>query len=113
MNEKLAKTLHFIKQYISPYLSVALIVGFVIWHLFILKDNSYIDICKNDAHIRALKQEIAQEEATIQQLQEEINNSESDVATINRIACEKHGMQRPHEDVFMIVESPTDTTTIQ
>ena len=42
MNEKLAKTLHFIKQYISPYLSVALIVGFVIWHLFILKDNSYI-----------------------------------------------------------------------
>ena len=79
---------------------------------FILKNNSYIDICENDAHIRALKQEIAKEEALIEQLQEEINNSESDIVTIDRIAREKHGMQLPYEDVYLIVESPADISTL-
>ena len=112
MKEKLAAVLHYIKLNIIPYIPAALIFGFVIWHLFILKNNSYIDICENDAHIRALKQEIAKEEALIEQLQEEINNSESDIVTIDRIAREKHGMQLPYEDVYLIVEFPADIATL-
>ena len=111
MKEKLAKLQLFVKQYIIPYIPAALIAGFVLWHLFVLQNNSYIDICENDAHIRALKQEIAQEEALIKQLQEEINNSESDIVTIDRIAREKHGMQLPYEDVYVIVEAPGDATS--
>ena len=113
MREKFAKAIHFIKQYILPYLPLSLIVAFLLSHLFILKDNSYIDICENDTLIRRLKQEIAQEETMIKQLQEEINNSESDMATIDRIAREKHGMQRPHEDVYIIVDSTASSTYIK
>ena len=68
MREKFAKAIHFIKQYILPYLPLSLIVAFLLSHLFILKDNSYIDICENDTLIRRLKQEIAQEETMIKQL---------------------------------------------
>lgn len=112
MKEKLAKILRFIKQYLLPYIPAALIVGFVVWHLFVLKDNSYIDICENDAHIRALKEEIAREEALIEQLKEEIDNSESDVITIDRIAREKHGMQLPYEDVYIVVDAPDNTPSV-
>ncbi len=112
MKEKLAATLHFVKQYILPYIPAALIIGFVVWHLFVLKDNSYIDICDNDAHIRSLKREIAHEEALIEQLKEEINNSESDIVTIDRIAREKHGMQLPYEDVYIVVDAPNSNPTI-
>ena len=112
MKEKLAALGRFIKQHIIPYIPAALIVGFVVWHLFFLKNNSYIDICENDAHIRALKEEIAREEALIEQLKEEIDNSESDVVTIDRIAREKHGMQLPYEDVYIVVDAPDNTPSV-
>lgn len=95
-----------ILKYIRQFLPAILIVGFVVWHLFVPQNNSYLDICNNDKRIRELKQEIAQEEAAIRQLQEEINNSESDAETIDRIAREKHGMQRAHEDVYIVTTVP-------
>ena len=112
MKEKLAAALLFVKQHIMPYIPAILIVGFVVWHLFFLENNSYLDICQNDVRIRELKQEIAKEEALIEQLQEEINNSESDIVTIDRIAREKHGMQLPHEDVYIIVEAPVEVSPL-
>ena len=94
----------------SPYTPAILIVAFVVWHLFIARNN-YIDICRNDAKIRELEKNIAQEEALIQQLKEDISNTESDTVTINRIAREKHGMQQAHEDVYIIVPAPNTQQT--
>lgn len=97
------KIKEFGQKYIVKYISPVLIVSFVIWHLFIARNN-YFDICRNDSKIRELEQNIAQEEQLITQLKEEISNSESDTITINRIAREKHGMQQPHEDIYIVVE---------
>ena len=94
----------------SPYTPAILIVAFVVWHLFIARNN-YIDICRNDAKIRELEKNIAQEEALIQQLKEDISNTESDTVTINRIAREKHGLQQAHEDVYIIVPAPNSQQT--
>ncbi len=90
------------QRYVIRYISPVLIVSFVIWHLFIARNN-YIDICRNDNKIRELEKSIAQEEMQILQLKEEISNSESDTITINRIAREKHGMQQAHEDVYVVI----------
>lgn len=90
------------QRYVIRYISPVLIVSFVIWHLFIARNN-YIDICRNDNKIRELEKSIAQEEMQILQLKEEISNSESDTITINRIAREKHGMQQAHEDVYIVI----------
>ncbi|MBQ8565295.1 MAG: septum formation initiator family protein [Bacteroidaceae bacterium] len=92
----------FMQRYVIRYISPVLIVSFVIWHLFIARNN-YIDICRNDNKIRELEKSIAQEEMQILQLKEEISNSESDTITINRIAREKHGMQQAHEDVYIVI----------
>lgn len=90
------------QRYVIRYISPVLIVSFVIWHLFIARNN-YIDNCRNDNKIRELEKSIAQEEMQILQLKEEISNSESDTITINRIAREKHGMQQAHEDVYIVI----------
>lgn len=101
---------HILQHYVFRFLPAIFIVGFVLWFLF-LDENSYLDICKNDRRIRELEKSIAHEEALIIELQEEISDSESDVATIDRIAREKHGMQCAHEDVYIIVEANDTTIT--
>lgn len=100
----------FLHKYIFRYFPAILIVSFVIWHLFIAPNN-YLDICRNDNKIRELKKNITHEEMLIQQLKEEINNTESDAVTINRIAREKHGMQQAHEDVYIVVSEPSNQQT--
>lgn len=100
----------FVKRYITPFIPAFLIVGFVVLHMLPIGDKSYIDICNNDARIRGLKQQIENENRIIEQLKQEINHSETDSVTIDRIAREKHGMQRPHEDVYIVVNSPDSIT---
>ena len=112
MKQSWEKISHFIKKIIVPYIPAVMIAGFVVWHLFFAQNN-YFDICDNDRKIRLLEQEIAHEEALIKQLQEEIYSSESDAVTIDRIAREKHGMQRAHEDVYLIKQNTPDSITPQ
>lgn len=102
-----SKISNFIKKYIIRYIPAILIVVFVVWHLFIARNN-YLDICRNDDKIRELEKNIAQEEILIQQLKKEISKAESDTITINRIAREKHGMQQDHEDVYIIVSESSE-----
>lgn len=87
------------------YLSPIIVTGAVVWHLF-LTDINYFDICRNDDKIRDLQHQIEHEKALISQLREEIRDSKSDAATIDRIAREKHGMQRTHEDVYVTILPP-------
>lgn len=108
MKQKWAQVTGFLKQYIIPYTPAILIIAFVVWHLF-GAENSYLDICENDRKIRALEQEIASEKETMEQLREDITNSNSDSLTIDRIAREKHGMQRAHEDVYILVDNTPDS----
>ena len=103
-----------LQEYVFRDLPLIFIVGFVVWYLF-FDENSYLDICDNDRRIRELEKNIAIEEQLIEELLDEISESESDVATIDRIAREKHGMQCAHEDVYIIVEhrdSVATTTTL-
>lgn len=102
----IAKALNFARHNV-----LALIVaGFVLWHLF-MPNTGYIDICRNDAKIRNLEKEIGEEKAEISRLQEEIDNAEVDRNTIERVAREKFGMQRAHEDVYLVVEQPSANKT--
>lgn len=87
-----------------------IVVGFVLWHLF-MPNMGYIEICRNDAQIRSLEKEIMEEKAEIARLQEEIDSAESDINTIERLAREKLGMQRAHEDVYLVVEQPSPNKT--
>lgn len=102
MKTERKETSKFLQKYIIRPLPAILIAVFVIWHLFIA-ENNYLSICRNESKIRELERNIAREEAMIQQLKEEISNTESDTVTIDRIAREKHGMQQAHEDVYLIV----------
>ena len=108
---RLSQVGDFIQKYILNFLSPIIVIGAIVWHLFIT-DINYFDICRNDSRIRELQQEIDREETLIVQLQEEIRDSKSDAATIDRIAREKHGMQRTHEDVYVTILSPDTLTTI-
>ena len=112
MKQSWDKISYFIKKIIVPYIPAAIIVGFVVWHLFFAQ-NDYFDICQNDRKIRELEQEIAHEEARIKQLQDEIYSSESDAVTIDRIARERHGMQRVHEDVYIVKQNTPDSIAPQ
>lgn len=109
MSEK-SNISNFLNRYIIRYIPALCIAGFIVWHLF-LAPNNYFDICRNDEKIRELEKAIKHEEMLIQQLQEEINNTESDAVTINRIAREKHGMQQAHEDVYIVVTEPGEQQT--
>lgn len=97
-------------NFVRNNLLALIIAGFVLWHLF-MPDMSYIDICRNDAKIRSLEKEIEKENTEIARLQEEISNTESDINTIERLAREKLGMQRAHEDVYLVVDRPTPNKT--
>lgn len=98
----------FTQQHIIPLLSPAIVLFAIVWHLFFAEKN-YFDVCRNDERIRELQQAIDQEKALIVQLEEEILDSKSDIATIDRIARERHGMQRSHEDVYVTI-LPLDTS---
>ncbi len=102
------KYLPIVIRFVKSYPMALIIAGFVIYHLFIA-DMSYIDICKNDIKIRNIEREIQQEKSQIARLQEEVNRAESDINAIERTAREKLGMQRQHEDVYLVVEQPTQT----
>ena len=102
---RLSQAGDFIQKYILNFLSPTIVIVAIVWHLFFTEIN-YLDICRNDDKIRALQQEIDREEARIAELQKEIRNSKSDAATIDRIAREKHGMQRTHEDVYVTILPP-------
>ena len=83
-NNVKGKTMKFF-SFIKKYLSVILIIGFIVSYLFIV-DNSYIDICKNDEKIEALERSIDHEKRTIEKLKSNINEMRNNPETIERVA---------------------------
>lgn len=109
MKKESNRIVDFIQRYIMRNIPAVMVVIFIVWHLF-WGNDCYLNICKNDQKIRDLQEEIETEEALIEQLHKDISSSESDAATIERIARERHNMQQAHEDVYLIV---TDNDTTQ
>lgn len=99
----------FIRKYVLAHISLLLIIGFTLAHLFLI-DHNYIEIYKNDQRIRSLQHNIAKEKSQIQEYRHKLQEVENNPQTIERIAREKYNMQRTHEDVFRVV---IDTTATQ
>ncbi len=108
MKKILSDIVFFIKKYVLTHISLLLIIGFVLAHLFII-DHSYIEIYKNDRRIRTLQQNIAKEKLQIKEYSDKLQEIKNDPQTIERIAREKYNMQRGHEDVFRVVMDTTAT----
>lgn len=108
MKKFLSNIAGFIKKYVFTHISLLLIIGFTVAHLFFI-DHSYIEIYKNNRRIRSLQSSIAKEKAQIQEYQNKLQEIENNPQTIERIAREKYNMQREHEDVFRVVIDTTAT----
>lgn len=106
MKKILLNVLHFVKKYVINHLSLWIITGFVVSHLFLIKHN-YIEVCRNDERIRSLEHSIAREKAAIAAYKKALGEIENSPEAVERIARERYNMQRAHEDVY---EVSTDTT---
>ena len=109
MKKILSDIASFIRKYVFTHISLLLIIGFTVAHLFLI-DHNYMELYKNDRRIRALQNNIATEKSLIQEYRNKLQELRNDPQSIERIAREQYGMQRVHEDVFRVV---TDTATTQ
>ena len=109
MKKILSDIASFIRKYVFTHISLLLIIGFTVAHLFLI-DHNYMELYKNDRRIRSLQNNIAKEKSLIQEYRNKLQELGNDPQSIKHIAREQYGMQRVHEDVFRVV---TDTATTQ
>ena len=80
---------------------------YVLFILFI-DEYSFLNKIIYDREIERLKKEIKAENDSIQYYRTQILEMKTDPESLEKMAREKYRMQRPDEDVYTIVEIPTE-----
>ena len=80
---------------------------YVLFILFI-DEYSFLNKIIYDREINRLKKEIKAENDSIQYYRTQILEMKTDPESLEKMAREKYRMQRPDEDVYTIVEIPTE-----
>ena len=80
---------------------------YVLFILFI-DEYSFLNKIIYDREIERLKKEIKAENDSIQYYRTQILEMKTDAESLEKMAREKYRMQRPDEDVYTIVEIPTE-----